>query len=79
MCIRDSDLTICSRDSFFGEPELKFGAGIVTMLLPWVIGMKAAKKIIRIAKCCPEYYTEAEVTYARIIKKRIKHLEKDSK
>ena len=40
------DLTICSRDSFFGEPELKFGAGIVTMLLPWVIGMKAAKKII---------------------------------
>ena len=40
---------------------------------------KAAKKIIRIAKCCPEYYTEAEVTYAKIIKKQIKHLEKDSK
>tara|TARA_B100001287_G_scaffold19157_1_gene14197 strand:- start:379 stop:1197 length:819 start_codon:yes stop_codon:yes gene_type:complete len=40
------DFTICSKNSFFGEPELKFGAGIVTMLLPWVIGMKAAKKII---------------------------------
>jgi len=40
---------------------------------------KAAKKIIKIAKCCPEYYSEAEVTYAKIIKKRIKHLEKDSK
>jgi len=40
---------------------------------------KAAKKIIRIAKCCPEYYTEAEVTYAKIIKNRIKYLEKDSK
>ena len=40
------DFTICARDSFFGEPELKFGAGIVTMVLPWVIGMKAAKKII---------------------------------
>ena len=26
-----------------------------------------------------EYYTEAEVTYAKIIKKQIKHLEKDSK
>ena len=40
---------------------------------------KAAKKIIRIAKCCTEYYTEAEVSYAKIIKKQIKHLEKDSK
>jgi enoyl-CoA hydratase/carnithine racemase len=44
------DLTICSKDSFFGEPELKFGAGIVTMLLPWVIGMKAAKTIILLGK-----------------------------
>ena len=40
---------------------------------------KAAKKIIKIAKCCPEYYTEAEVTYAKIIKKQINYLEKDSK
>jgi len=30
----------------FGEPELKFGAGIVTLLLPWVVGPKAAKDII---------------------------------
>ena len=44
------DFTICSKDSFFGEPELKFGAGIVTMLLPWVIGMKAAKAIILLGK-----------------------------
>ena len=44
------DLTICSKDSFFGEPELKFGAGIVTMLLPWMIGMKAAKTIILLGK-----------------------------
>ena len=44
------DLTICTKDSFFGEPELKFGAGIVTMLLPWVIGMKAAKNIILLGK-----------------------------
>ena len=40
---------------------------------------KAAKKIIRIAKCCPEYYTEAEVSYAKIIKRRIKYLKKESK
>ena len=30
----------------FGEPELKFGAGIVSMLLPWFVGPKVAKGII---------------------------------
>ena len=33
-------------DAVFGEPELKFGAGIVTLLLPWMVGPKAAKDII---------------------------------
>jgi enoyl-CoA hydratase/carnithine racemase len=40
------DISVCSRDAVFGEPELKFGAGIVTLLLPWVVGPKAAKDII---------------------------------
>jgi enoyl-CoA hydratase len=40
------DLTIASEDAFFGEPELKFGAGIVAMILPWVVGPKIAKEII---------------------------------
>ena len=40
------DLTIAAEDAIFGEPELKFGAGIVTMLLPWVTGPKQAKEII---------------------------------
>ena len=40
------DISVCSRDAIFGEPELKFGAGIVTMLLPWMVGPKAAKDII---------------------------------
>ncbi len=40
------DLSICSRDALFGEPELKFGAGIVTLLLPWMVGPKAAKDIL---------------------------------
>src|SRR5688572_6723855 len=30
------DISVCSRDATFGEPELKFGAGIVTLLLPWM-------------------------------------------
>ena len=40
------DLTIATEDAFFGEPELKFGAGIVVMLLPWIVGPKVAKEII---------------------------------
>jgi enoyl-CoA hydratase len=40
------DITVAADDAFFGEPELKFGAGIVAMLLPWVVGPKIAKEII---------------------------------
>jgi enoyl-CoA hydratase len=40
------DITIAAEDAMFGEPELKFGAGIVVMLLPWLVGPKRAKEII---------------------------------
>ncbi len=40
------DMTIATPDAFFGEPELKFGAGIVVMILPWLVGPKIAKEII---------------------------------
>jgi enoyl-CoA hydratase/carnithine racemase len=40
------DMTIAAEDAFFGEPELKFGAGIVAMILPWVVGPKLAKEVI---------------------------------
>ena len=40
------DVTIASETAFFGEPELKFGAGIVAMILPWLVGPKLAKEII---------------------------------
>jgi enoyl-CoA hydratase/carnithine racemase len=40
------DLTVAGEDAVFGEPELKFGAGIVTMLLPWMTGPKQVKRII---------------------------------
>lgn len=40
------DMTIASETAFFGEPELKFGAGIVAMVLPWLVGPKIAKEII---------------------------------
>lgn len=40
------DLTVAGETAIFGEPELKFGAGIVAMLLPWLVGPKKAKEII---------------------------------
>ncbi len=39
---------------------------------------KAAKKLIKRAKCCPDYYTQAEVKYAKMIKNREKQLTKSS-
>ena len=40
------DLTIAAEDCRFGEPEVKFGSGIVAMLLPWLTGPKAAKYLL---------------------------------
>ena len=40
------DLTIASEDALFGEPELRFGAGIVCLILPWLTGPKQAKELI---------------------------------
>jgi enoyl-CoA hydratase len=40
------DLTIAAENARFGEPELKFGAGIVVMLMPWMTGPKQAKEIL---------------------------------
>lgn len=40
------DITIAADDATFGEPELRFGAGIVVMILPWLVGPKRAKEII---------------------------------
>lgn len=40
------DITIAAEDAIFGEPELRFGAGIVVMLLPWLVGPKRAKQLL---------------------------------
>ncbi|MEI4234977.1 enoyl-CoA hydratase/isomerase family protein [Roseovarius sp. D22-M7] len=39
------DITVAGEGAVFGEPEVKFGAGIVVMLLPWLAGPKKAKEI----------------------------------
>ena len=40
------DVTVAAEDARFGEPELRFGAGIVVMLMPWLTGLKHAKEIL---------------------------------
>ena len=40
------DLCVASEDCRFGEPEVRFGSGIVAMLLPWVTGPKQAKELL---------------------------------
>lgn len=40
------DVTLASEDALFGEPEPKFGAGIVALLLPWLGGSKLAREML---------------------------------
>jgi enoyl-CoA hydratase/carnithine racemase len=40
------DLTLASEECFFGAPEVRFGSGIVAMLLPWLAGPKRAKYLL---------------------------------
>ena len=39
------DLTVASEGFKMGEPDLRFGAGIVVLLLPWLTGPKQAKEL----------------------------------
>ncbi len=39
------DITVASEDLKLGEPDLRFGAGIVVLLLPWLTGPKQAKEL----------------------------------
>lgn len=40
------DLTVCSEDARFGEPEIRFGSGVVTMVMPWVLGARKTKELL---------------------------------
>jgi len=40
------DLSVASETTLFGEPEVRFGSGIVAMLAPYVIGPKQAKELL---------------------------------
>ena len=40
------DLTLAADDCRFGMPEVRFGSGIVTMLMPWLAGPKQARYLL---------------------------------
>ncbi len=40
------DMTVAAEGTMFGEPEVRFGTGIVAMLLPWITGPKQAKELL---------------------------------
>ncbi|MEZ5805849.1 MAG: enoyl-CoA hydratase-related protein [Rhizobiaceae bacterium] len=40
------DITIAAESALMGEPEVRFGSGIVAMLLPWITGPKQAKEML---------------------------------
>lgn len=40
------DITVAARGCHLGEPEVKFGSGIVAMLLPFLCGPKRAKELL---------------------------------
>ena len=40
------DFTVAAEDAVFGEPEIRFSSGSEFPLLPWVVGMKAAKHLM---------------------------------
>ena len=40
------DITISAENCRFGAPEVKFGSGVVALVLPWFIGPKRAKELL---------------------------------
>ena len=40
------DMTVAAEGTKFGEPEARFGSGIIAMLLPWHTTPKAAKELL---------------------------------
>jgi len=40
------DVTIAAQGTRFGAPEVRFGSGILVLILPWLVGAKAAKSLL---------------------------------
>ena len=40
------DLAVASDDAYFGYVDVRFGSGVVSMFLPWVVGVRRAKELL---------------------------------
>jgi len=40
------DLIVCAKDARFGEPEIRYGSGPVTLLMPFVLGQKKTNELL---------------------------------
>jgi enoyl-CoA hydratase len=40
------DLAVAADDAVFGYVDIRFGSGVVSMFLPWVVGVRAAKELV---------------------------------
>ncbi len=40
------DLAVVAEDSYFGYVDIRFGSGVVSMFLPWVVGVRKAKELL---------------------------------
>jgi enoyl-CoA hydratase len=40
------DLAVVSDDAKFGYVDIRFGSGVVSMFLPWVVGVRKAKELL---------------------------------
>lgn len=40
------DLAVAADDAAFGYVDVRFGSGVVSMFLPWVVGVRAAKELL---------------------------------
>ena len=40
------DLAVTADDAYFGYVDVRFGSGVVSMFLPWVVGVRKAKELL---------------------------------
>jgi len=40
------DLAVAADDAYFGYVDIRFGSGVVSMFLPWVVGVRKAKEML---------------------------------
>lgn len=40
------DITIAAEGCRFGAPEVRYGSGVICMILPWIVGQKNARELL---------------------------------